>query len=107
MTISAPNLPLDHPAWRLAHQFYLDALRHQSEKVQTALDHDIGPTFEAFLKALADQLLVISSHFLDDGLNYVVAIRTGEGMAPLAKIHAERLGLNDLDTQMGELLNGA
>lgn len=106
MTIKT-NLPLDHPAWRIAHQCYLDALVQQPEHVQAALDREISSTFDGFFQALADRLLVISSHFLDAGLHYVISVATGEGYAPLAFIHADRLGLNDTDTQLAELLNGA
>lgn len=101
------NVPLDHPAWKAAHACYLDALSQQSDKLRTALGREIGDTFDGFFAALADGLLVISSHFLDDGLNYVIRVRVADGQAPLARIHASRLGLNDPDTQLAELLNGA
>ncbi|MBK8459474.1 MAG: hypothetical protein IPL43_04130 [Micropruina sp.] len=101
------NLPLDHPAWKVAHTCYLDAVSRQSDKLRDALDEEIGDAFDAFFKALADGLLVISSHFLDDGLNYVIRVWVADGQAPLARIHASRLGLNDTDTQLAELLNGA
>ena len=102
-----PNMPLDHPAWRIAHRCYLDAVARQIEPVRVSLDREVGSTFEGFLQALTDRMLVISSHFLPDGLNYVVSVSVFEGYAPLAKIHASRLGLDDPDTQLGELLNGA
>ncbi|MHA6509520.1 hypothetical protein [Tessaracoccus sp. Y1736] len=105
--IQTPNMSLDHPAWKVAHRCYLDAVARQSEHVRESLDREIGCTFEGFIQALADRLLNISSHFLDDGLNYVVSIGTAEGYAPLAKIHASRLGLDDEDSQLAELLNGA
>ena len=105
--VKTPNMPLDHPAWRIAHRCYLDAVARQKDSVRVPIEREIGSTFESFIQALADRLLNISSHFLDDGLNYVVSIGTAEGYAPLAKIHASRLGLDDPDTQLGELLNGA
>lgn len=105
--IQTPNMPLDHPAWKVAHRCYLDAVATQPERVRVVLDREIGPTFEGFIQALADRLLVISSHFLPSGLNYVVALAVSDGYAPLAVIHAARLGLDDPDTELGELLNGA
>ena len=105
--IQTPNLPLAHPAWKVAHECYLAAVSRQTATVRDILAAQIGDTFEAFLDALADRLLVISSHFLDDGLNYVVAVRGADGVFPIAKIHASRLGLNDMDTQLAELLDGA
>lgn len=108
MTIITPNLPLDHPAWKLAHEYYLAALAGQKPKVREALDEAVGPTFEGFLDALARGPLVIASRFLDDGLNYIVAIATANGdLAPLARIHCSRLGLDDDETKLAELLNGA
>ena len=105
--IQTPNLPLAHPAWKVAHECYLDAVSHQTRRVRVALAAQVEDSFEGFLAALADGLLVISSHFLDDGLNYVVAVRGADGVFPIAKIHASRLGLNDMDTQLAELLDGA
>lgn len=99
------NLPLDHPAWGLAHGYYLDALADQQPKVREALGESVGDTFEAFLAALANGPLAIVSRFLDDGLNYIVAVRTGEGLAPIARIHASRLGLDDDEMKFAELLN--
>ena len=107
MTIKTPNLSLDHPAWKLAHRFYLDALAQQKPHVREALDNVVGDTFEGFLEALARGPLVIASRFLDDGLNYVVAIYGSDGLVPLARIHASRLGLDDDETKFAELLNGA
>lgn len=105
--IQTPNLPLSHPAWKVAHECYLDAVSHQTRRVRIVLAAQVGDSFEGFLDALADGLLVISSRFLADGLNYVIAVRGAEEYLPIAKIHASRLGLDDPDTELGELLNGA
>ncbi len=105
--IRTPNLSLEHPAWKVAHACYLDAVSLQPRRVRLALAAEIGDTFAGFLNALADRLLLISSSFLSDGLTYIVSVSTVEGYAPLATIHADRLGLNDFDTQLAELINGA
>ena len=103
--IQTPNLPLAHPAWKVAHECYLAAVSRQTATVRDILAAQIGDTFEAFLDALADRLLVISSHFLDDGLNYLISVRGAEEYLPIAKIHASRLGLDDDETKFAELLN--
>lgn len=96
------HLPPDHPAWRLMHSYYLDAMSTQKQVVVDALA-DIGTSFQAFQDACDGYPFVISAHFADDGLHYVLSVRTPRDTIPLVKVHSSRLLLDDIDTELDEL----
>ena len=104
--VTAATMPFDHPAWRLAHAYYLDAAAQQSPDLRDALADEIGDTFEAFIQACGDQLIIISALWRSDGLTYCVAVRVSNGMLPIAYVHAGRLGLDTPEQEADELAWG-
>jgi hypothetical protein len=103
MTIKTPNLPLDHPAWAEIHRCYLDAVSQQKPKLQTLLAREVGDSFDGFLQACADRLIIISSQFTSEGLVYCIAVSVSDGYAPLGYMPAARLGLDTVENEADEL----
>lgn len=95
-------MPLDHSAWKIMHRHYLVALRTQTPKLRRLLAEEVGDTLPAFQQAVKDQLFIISAQLRPDGLYYVCSVRVSDGVAPLARVHAKRLGMDDPQTLLDE-----
>jgi hypothetical protein len=92
--VSSAHMPFENPAWRLIHAYYLDAAAQQkSANLRDALADEIGNTFEGFIRACGDQLIIISAEWRADGLHYCVAVRVSDGMMLITYVHASRLGM--------------
>jgi hypothetical protein len=102
--VSTTGLPFDHPAWRLIHAYYLVAAATQSsEDVREALADDIGDTFEGFIRACADQVIIVSPAWFSDGLHYCVLVQCEDGPGPITSVHASLLRLDTAENEADEL----
>ena len=102
--VSPPGFPPDHPAWRLIHAYYLDAVAGQSSAAtREALAEEIGDTLDGFIQACGEQVIIISAFWPPNGLTYRIAVRVSDGMAPMADVHASLLGLDTPEHEADEL----
>ncbi len=102
--VTAATMPFDNPAWRLVHAYYLDAVAQQkSANLREALAEEVGDTFEGFIRACGDQLIIISALWRPDGLTYCVAVRVSDGMCPIVFVHASRLGMDTPENEADDL----
>lgn len=85
------------------HKRWLDAVSRQSPKIRRILTAEIGDGFDQFVEAVLDGLIVISVQLKDDGLWYTAAVRLSDGLAPVARVHAQQLGLNNPSNLREEL----
>ncbi len=89
--------------YKVMYEFWCDAMRTQKPHIRKAWRAAAGDDFGGWMRALQNELVVVSVQLCDDGLWYTASLRVSDGLAPVTRVHANRLGLGNEETLRNEL----